>query len=187
MLPSARTLAVATLLAAPFAGAAQSPTLQATGEVYFLAWGEVGVGISYGDDRIVGPNVNLTRRDDGGWAGDLLGQNVDLMVTPTRLSAPNFDVHVERKADLLVVRGNVFGRRFSIEMTPKELSGRSGNCSFDLSRRGPGLLRGSVGCADPRSTFPSTGTSTLKLAGDAAQREPSLPQLALALIAALSA
>jgi len=185
-LPSARSLVVATFLAAPLAGAAQSPDFQASGEVFFLGWGGIGNGVSYSDDRIVGPNVNLTRRDDGGWAGDLLGQNVDLVVTATRLSAPNFDVHIERKVDQLIVRGIVFGQRFSIEMTPKELSGRSGNCSFDLSRRQPGVLRGGVGCTDPRSPLPSTGTAMLKLAGDAAAREPLLPQLALALIAALS-
>lgn len=186
LLPSARALAVTILLATPLAGAAQSPPFQATGEIYFLGFGGAGGGASYSDDRIIGPTVNLTRREDGGWAGDLLGQNVDLLVTPTRLSAPNFDVHLERKGDLLIIRGNVFGQHFSVEMTPKALSGRSGNCSFDLARREPGLLRGSIGCMTRRSSLPSTGSGTLKLAGDAAGREPSLPQLALAFIAVLA-
>ncbi len=189
LLPPVRILPVATLLVASVAAAAQTPPpiFQPTGEVYFIGVGGVGSGASYTEDRVIGPNVNLTRRDDGGWAGDLLGQNVDITVTPTRLSAPNFDVHIERKGDELAVRGTVFGQRFSMEMTPRELSGRSGNCSFDLSRRQPGVLRGNVGCTDPRSVFPATATGTLKLSGDAAEREPSLPQLALALIAALSA
>ncbi len=184
-LPSARAVALAALLAAPLAGTAQDTSFQATGEVFFLGWDGIGSGASYSEDRIVGPNVNLTRRDDGGWAGDLLGQNVDLAVTPTRLSAPNLDVHGEKKGDELTVRGNVFGRRFSLQKTPKSVSGRSGNCSFDLSRRQPGVMQGEVGCTDPRSVFPATGHGTLKLAGNAAEREPSLPQLALALIAVM--
>lgn len=184
-LPPALGLAIATLLAVPGGAAGQSQPFQATGEVFFLGYGGVGNGASYSDDRIVGQNVNLTRRDDGGWAGDLLGQNVDMVVTPERLSAPNFDVHIERKGDRLAVRGNVFGQRFSVEMTPKELTGRSGSCSFDLSRIQPGVFRGNVGCMSPRASLPSTGTGLLKLAGDASQREPALPQLALALIAAL--
>ncbi len=184
-IPLTRIAAIATLLAAPLAGGAQSLSFQATGEVFFLGWDGVGSGASYSDERVIGPNVNLTRRDDGGWAGDLLGQNVDLTVTPTRLSAPNLDVHLERKGDGLTVRGLVFGRRFSVEMTPKAVSGRSGNCSFDLERRQPGVLRGGVGCTDPRSAFPATATGTLKLSGNAAEREPSLPQLALALIAVM--
>ncbi len=184
-LPLPRIAASAILIAAPLAGGAQSLSFQATGEVFFLGWDSVGSGASYSDDRVVGPNVNLTRRDDGGWAGDLLGQNVDLTVTPTRLRAPNFDVHLERKGDEISIRGIVFGRPFSIEMTPKTASGRSGICSFDLQRRQPGVLRGGVGCTDPRSVFPATATGTLKLSGNAAEREPTLPQLALALIAVM--
>lgn len=184
-LAPARAVAMAALLTAPLAGAAQSVSFQATGEVFFLGWDSIGSGASYSDDRVVGPNVNLTRREDGGWAGDLLGQNVDLTVTPTRLSAPNLDIHLERKGDELTVRGNLFGRHFNLEKTPKSVSGRSGNCSFDLSRRQPGVMRGGVGCTDPRSIFPATATGMLKLAGNAAEREPSLPQLALALIAVM--
>ncbi len=183
--PPPRIGAVAILLAAPLAAGAQSLSFQASGEVFFLGWDSVGSGASYSDDRIIGPNVNLTRRDDGGWAGDLLGQNVDMTVTPTRLSAPNFDIHITRKGDELTVRGIVFGRPFNVAMTPKTVSGRSGNCSFDLERRQPGVMRGGVGCTDPRSVFPATATGTLKLAGNAAEREPALPQLALALIAVM--
>lgn len=177
-------LGLAASLASPFEASAQSPSFQPAGEILFVPWGSTGAGVSYSDDRIVGPNVNLTRRDDGGWAGDLMGQNVDLSVTPTRLSGPNFDVHIESKGDELRVRGNAFGVHVSVEVDPKRIAGRSGNCSFDLTRRMPGVFRGEVGCASPRAILPSTGTATLKLAGNAAAREPSLPQFALALLAA---
>ncbi len=159
-----------------------------SGEVQFVASGTLsgGAGAAYDAERVVGPMANLTRRDDGGWVGDLAGQNIDLEVSDRKLAGANVDIHLERSADKTTVRGLYFGKRISLELGPKTMSGRVGACSIDLERKAPGVFRGDVGCVDPRGgLMPQTAKATLKLTGDAASTYPPMPQFALALMAVL--
>ncbi len=160
----------------------------APGDLPYEPTGEVlivppGASASFSSDRVVGPVVNLTRMEGGYWAGDILGQNVQLEVTDRAIRGPNFDVHIERKKGAIVVRGNVFATRINVEFGPKEIEGRMGACSIDLAKKRPGIFSGQIGCQ--RGGLPAVTGATMKLAGDAAAEEPPLPQLAFALIAVL--
>jgi hypothetical protein len=168
------------LLAVP--AAAYDPT----GELTFRVRGSVGTGASFDAERLVGPTVNLTRQEGGGWAGDIAGQNVRLEVTDRRVSGANVDLHLAAEGRKRMVRGNFFGQRLWLEYTGKKLSGRVGDCSLSLSQRRAGLLEGDIGCLERAGSLPRTAHAILQLAGDAAQPDPPMPQFALALVALLA-
>jgi hypothetical protein len=173
--------AAAALLAAPAALA-----FDPTGAVSFQAPG-AGAGANFDGERVVGPNVNLSREEEGaGWAGDLSGANMALEVSPTRLRGASVSLTVERKPGELKVEGLFFGQRVRLELTGKAFTGRYGSCSFDLvvAPKTPGLYRGDVGCMK-RGVTPATGKAGRRRAGDAAGAEPPLPQTVLALLAVL--
>ncbi|HEX9290793.1 MAG TPA: hypothetical protein VF904_14835 [Anaeromyxobacteraceae bacterium] len=172
-------LAVASFLAGP------ALAFDPSGELLFVARGAQSAGASYDADRLVGPTVNMSRREDGGWAGDLGGQNIDLEVSDTRLSGANVDLHVDRSNDKTTVRGTYFGQRISLELSPRTVSGRVGACSLDLTRKRPGYYEGDLGCVTRGTAMPAVAKATLKLAGDAATARPPMPQFALALISVL--
>ena len=152
------------------------------GEVQFAAGGS-GAGASFDADRLVGPAVNLTRREGGGWAGDLAGQNLSLALKGKKLTAPNVTIAFERNDKGNVrVQGLWYGNRFRIDLDEKKAHGRFGTCSLDLKRTAPGYYRGDVGCF--RGSMPATARASLKLLGQAATGD-ALPQLALALLAVL--
>jgi opacity protein-like surface antigen len=175
----------ATLLAAGAAAAQETP-FEPTGEVRLLGYGSVGTGASFDDTRVVGPNVNLTRREDGTWGGDLAGQNVDLHFQgENRLMGPNVNITYSTRDGTTLVEGLFYGRRVRVEMGKKKLQGRLGACSLDLSRRNVQTFFGDVGCSNPQRGLGTAGKATLTLLGVAASANPPLPQLALALFALL--
>lgn len=179
--PSVKLLCVAAAVLAGVPAAAFEPT----GEVVFHARGTIGTSAAYDSDRVVGPVVNMTRQDGGGWAGDLLGENLDLAVTPTKASGPNVNLVFSQKSGRTEIEGLFFGVRLRIEMDKKKLKGRFGTCSLDLARKGTSVFFGDLGCIRPGASLPETAKATLELQGDAASDTPPLPQFALALIAAL--
>ncbi|HZZ84010.1 MAG TPA: hypothetical protein VFE30_05695 [Anaeromyxobacteraceae bacterium] len=175
-------LAACTLtLAAP----ALAQELKPTGEVRFLASGSSSSSASFDEARVVGPLVNMTRRADGTWAGDLKRRDYDLHLDGDRLHGPNFDVHVSSRDGRTQVRGLVDGKRLSFEMDEKGLSGRFGTCSLDMPRRSPGFFHGQVGCASRKGGLGSTGQAGLAFTGAAGEAVPPPAQLALALAAVL--
>lgn len=183
-----RLAAAAAGLLAAAAARAQDVPFEPSGEVRILAWGTMGTSASYDDGRVVGPNVNLTRREDGTWAGDLAGRNVDLEVQDGRLAGANVNLTLSRKGDALHCEGLFFGTRFRFDLDRKKLSARFGDCTVDAKRsKAPGQLRGDAACLRrPGGSFPSTARATVQLIGDAADEAPPLPQLALALLAAMA-
>ncbi|WP_248360715.1 hypothetical protein [Anaeromyxobacter oryzae] len=184
-----RALMAASLAAALLASApafAQAPPFEPTGEVRFLGWGSTGSGAAFDADRIIGPSVNLTRREDGSWAGDLVGQNLDLQVSPKKLTGPNVNVGYETKDGRTTIEGLFFGQRIRLELDKKRLHGKVGVCSLDLSRKNPQFFQGEMGCTPSgRNAFPQTSRASLQLIGEAGSDQPPMPQLALALIAIL--
>lgn len=172
--------ALAALLAAP------ASAFEPTGELTFRVRGNAGTGASFDAERLVGPSVNLTRREGGSWAGDIAGQNVSLEVSDRRVSGANVDLHLGNDGKKRMVRGNFFGRRLWLEYSGKKLSGRFGDCSLSLERRRAGVLEGDVGCVERAGNLPRTAHAILQLAGEAAQAEPPMPQFALALVALLT-
>jgi hypothetical protein len=180
-----KTAALAAALLAAVPSLAQEPPFEATGEVRFLGWGGTGSGAAFDAARIVGASVNLTRREDGSWAGDLAGQDLDLQITPKRASGPNVSINYETKDGKTLVEGLFFGRRIRIELDRKHLRGRLGACSLDLSRKNPQYLSGEMGCMPAGRSVPQTSRATVQLIGEAGSDKPPMPQLALALVAIL--
>jgi hypothetical protein len=184
ILGSMRQAAAAALLFVAAGTGAQA--YEPTGEVSFNAGGR-GTGASFDEERIVGPAVNLSLMEGGAWSGDLLGNTVDLSVTPERITGSNVDLHVEKLAKgETSVRGNLFGRRVTLETGRKGLQWRMGNCSLDLGRQKSGALQGGYGCVGGRSRLPSVTGASMRLTGRAGTPDAPYPQLVLALLAVLS-
>jgi len=185
MTRSARAAAALFLVALAPSALAQSPEYEPTGEVRFIGGG-FGSGASFSGERVVGPNVNMTRREDGGWAGDLLGHNLDLHLDNDRLSGPNVNLAFSQKGDKVTIEGLFFGQRVRVGLDHKKLEARMGVCSLDLKRLKAGtIFRGNFGCISPGSRMPASGIGDLQLYGDAAREKPPLSQLTLALVATL--
>ncbi len=181
MTPLRPLAAAAALLLAPAALA-----FEPTGAVAFQASG-ASAGANFDGERVVGPNVNVSREEEGaGWAGDLSGANMALEVSKEHLRGASISLALEQKPGELKVEGLFFGQRVRLELTGKAFTGHYGNCSFDLAvaPKTPGLYRGDVGCMK-RGVTPLTGKASMRLAGDAAAEAKPMPQLVLALLAVL--
>jgi hypothetical protein len=177
--------ATAAVLLSALPAAAQETPFEPTGELRFHGYGSIGTSASYDDGRLVGPTVNLTRREDGTWGGDLGGQNMDLDVTEKRVTGPNVSLSVSQKGGRTDVEGLFLNQRFRVSMDGKRLHGRFGECSFDMARKRGGAFQGDVGCLRRGASFPASAKATLALIGTAAEAAPPLPQFALALVAVL--
>lgn len=175
-------LAAAAMAALP--AFAQNAPYEPTGEVRFITVG-MGAGASFDDDRIVGPAVNLTRREDGTWAGDLGGRDLDLHGSGGKLVGANVSLSYSQKDGRTEVEGLFYGTRIRFSLDAKKFRGRIGACSIDFTRRGGGTYRGDVGCLRAGARLPNTGKARMELLGEAATTTPPLPQLAFALIAIL--
>jgi hypothetical protein len=185
MIRSARTAAALLFVALAPSTPAQSPEYEPTGEVRFNGGGFAS-GASFSAERVVGPNVNMTRREDGGWAGDLRGHNLDLHLDNDRLSGPNVNLSFSQKGDKVTIEGLFFGQRVRASLDRKKFEARMGACSLDLKRLKVGtIFRGNFGCVNPGTRLPASGTGDLQLYGDATLEKPPLAQLTLALVAAL--
>lgn len=162
---------------------ARAGAFEATGEVRLAAGGR-GASAAFDDSRVVGPTVNLTRTAEGTWSGDLHGRSVALQVTDRRISAPNVELFVETAGGATTVRGNFFGRRYSLAYGPRKLTGRAGGCSVELTRTKKGNLAGTTGCAGGRR-MPIVTRTFVRLVGQARDPAPPFPQFVLALLAVL--
>ena len=173
----------AALAAAPVV--AQETQFEPRGEVRFHASAGLGSGASFDETRIVGPAVNLTRREDGSWAGDIAGEDVSLYGGDTKLRGPNVNLTFKQKNGKTDVEGLFYGNRVRISVDAKKIKGRYGTCSFDLTRRGPPMYRGDVGCMRQDERLPVAGKAAIELIGEAADEKPPGAQLGLALVAIL--
>jgi hypothetical protein len=185
---AAPSAAFASLLSAGLlAGLLAAPRAQAfepLGELNFTVSGLSGGGATFDRERVVGPIVNMSIQEAGGWAGDLGHKDMELEVSPTRLFGAGVSLVLAQKDGALTVEGLFFGQRVRLDLNQKTFTGRYGTCSFDLKRARPGLYVGDVGCLK-RDGFPATGKATFKLTGQAGQPDAPLPQLPLALLAVL--
>ncbi len=164
----------------PVLAASRDP-FQPSGELSFHATGGTGSSASFDDRRVVGPGLNVARRDDGIWLGEFGPGSVAVRFEGDAVSGPGVFLHVSRRGDTLEIRGDLDGTRMSLEIGPKKLRGRKGACSVDLDRTSPGLFEGQVGCVDGRAGIGPVSGARLAVAGAAAEPDPPLPQFALAL------
>jgi hypothetical protein len=116
--------------------------------------------------------VNLTRRSDGTWAGDVDGINVLLTPSEGRLLGANADLHFLRREEQLLVRGTIGGRKINVRVQ-----------IGDGVRSAAGItcqLQGYLVNCDPKASASDPG---IELRGAAASvRDPVMPQLGLALV-----
>lgn len=180
-----RTAILAVAMSLPLAAVAQpAPEYQPMGEVVFRVSGGISTGASYDEGRIIGPSVNLEESEGGGWIGDIGGNPVELEVDGDKVTGAAVDLFMKQEKDQLVIRGNLLNRRISLEVSPKKMSGRAGDCSIDLKFKAPGVYVGNIGCA--RGTqMPQTARAEMRVAGTAAEPKPPLPQFMLAVVSVL--
>jgi hypothetical protein len=185
--PNHRLLVAVLLLVAGPAGGQDAGPFEATGEVRFRVTGGMTTSASYNATRVVGPSVNMTQREDGSWAGDLLAENLNLIVSGDEKSARvegSFFTLVQRTSNgKAEIEGQFKGVRFRASVDAKRVKARFGDCSLDVEKKGT-VFRGDVGCIVPGQSLPQTGRAVLDLMGDAVERIP-FPQLGLALMAVL--
>jgi hypothetical protein len=189
--PSALLAAALSLLAPRLASAQADPRepFEATGEVRLRLTGGQTASAAFNATRVVGPVVNVTRRDDGTWAGDLLGENLDLRSVEgkgQKVTGPNFLLVQSQSGETTEVEGLFNGVRFRATLTAKNITAKFGDCSMDLERRG-GVYRGRVGCIVATSSMPRTSNAVMELMGEAGATKPAFPQLGIALVAILPA
>jgi hypothetical protein len=166
----------------PAPGEVKPPAFQATGEIFSDAQG-AGTSAAFNDFRMVGPRVNMTRKDNGQWAGNIGPHEMILSVAPGRITGDGVDLYVVRKNVTVSVQGMYFQRQVWFTIKPGEIQGTTdgGACSFDMTPTSTaGTFRGGVGCGG------NLRQGVLQLTGTAANIEsPPMPQMVLALIAVL--
>jgi hypothetical protein len=144
----------------------------------FVSTGEVQLGersAAFDDWRVVGPNVNMVRRPDGSWAGSIFRQDVSLSAGEGSLLGADASLHFVRWGGEVIVRGTIAGRKVQARLIPGE---------GVLTRAGI-LCRLDVNVVDCR-TASHDFTHGVELRGRAARTsDPLMPQLGLALLAAL--
>jgi hypothetical protein len=131
----------------------------------------------------------MTRREDGTWAGDLLGENLDLHADERagakeqKVAGSGFTLVQRPTKDGVEIEGQYRGVRFRADVGPKKVVARFGECSLELARKGT-VYRGEVGCLRAGATLPETGRAVMEITGDVLTRVP-FPELGLALVAVL--
>ena len=141
-----------------------------------VAWAELSRPQSprratFDDWVVTGPEMKIARRPDGMWSGTLYGRPVTLSTTIGQIYGSGVDLTVERNGATTRIHGTVFDAPVRFEVAINRVNGFAGGNAFDLSRQGPGQYDGPAGM--------------LTLRGSAATNAASMPQAALALVAAL--
>jgi hypothetical protein len=124
------------------------------------------------DDWVVnGPDWKLGRRVDGMWTGTFMGRPVTLAPALGTISGSGIELAVERHGAGTWITGTVFDAPVKFEVTVSRVKGFAGGNTFDLARQGPGQYDSLAGM--------------LTLRGAAGTNAAPMPQVALALLAAL--
>jgi hypothetical protein len=126
---------------------------------------------AFDDWAVSGPEVKIGRRPDGMWSGTFLGHPVTLAPAMGTISGSGIELAVERHGAGTRISGTVFDAPVNFEVTVTKVTGFAGANAFDLSRQGPGQYDSPAGM--------------LTLRGAAGTNAAPMPQVALALLAAL--
>jgi hypothetical protein len=140
-----------------------------TGEIVYTRGGSA----AFSADRVVGPNINFSKRADGSWAGVLKDQLYNVKVSPGRMVANNLLFTWEESLEGFRGEGRLQGRYFRFEVNEQQLIIRASNQSLTLPASGPGIY--------------GNTTNSVQLKGDAATLPPPMPQFALTLMGIFSA
>jgi hypothetical protein len=145
----------------------------ASGEVLWadVAQAQTPRRATFDDWLVSGPDLRIARRPDGMWSGTLFGRPVTLSTSLGQISGSGVDLAVERNGAATRIFGTVFDAPVKVEVTVSRVRGAAGGNAFDLARNGPGQYDSPAGL--------------LSLRGAAATNAAPMPQVALALLAAL--
>jgi hypothetical protein len=161
-----RTLALSAVLLASSAFAEPPPE------------GEISIGgqtAAFHETHVFGPQISLSRREDGTWAGRVHGTPVELSHEgPDRLVGSNVHLQFTQTDTMSEVRGLWFGQQVRFTFKQDKVSIRLGNRSQDYVPSGPGLWI-------PESLME---LRPLKLKGAAADPKRWMEHITFALIAA---
>ncbi|HLT28667.1 MAG TPA: hypothetical protein VK013_01390 [Myxococcaceae bacterium] len=122
-------------------GARGTPEFQATGEVLSTR----GTSVAFNDDRILGPEINLTRRTDGSWAGTINDTLVDIRVKEGNLHGIHIDLHWKPVEGGFRAQGLIGQRIVRVQVDGKWLEVQNGPASASLWRTGPGSFEDTQG------------------------------------------
>lgn len=125
----------------------------------------------FDDWAVTGSDVRIARRPDGMWSGTLFGRPVTLATSIGQISGSGVELTVERNGATTRLHGTVFDAPVRLEVSINRVNGFAGGNAFDLARQGAGQYDGPAGM--------------LTLRGAAATNAASMPQVALALLAAM--
>lgn len=145
-------------------GARGASGFQPSGEVF----SSLGSSVAFNDERILGPEINLTRRADGTWAGTINGTLVDIRVKEGNLHGIHIDLNWQPIEGGFKAQGLIGQRIVRVQVDEKWLEVQNGRTSASLWRTGPG-------------TFEDTRGS-MRLEGEA--QDLKMPQTVLALLVA---
>lgn len=141
----------------------------------FSKTGEVSYGprsASFDDHRVLAPNMNVSRRSDGSWAGVVSAPSntvIDVEYVDGEIRGSNISLRVTEREDGVRIMGYWLGRQMRFELDDDAVRVMTPNRQFAISRRSRGVF-------GPAGEF--------RLEGEAQRVHPPMPQFALALIAA---
>lgn len=110
-----------------------------------------GYSASFDETRVVGPRVEVSQRDDGTWAGVLLGNPVTVTLEGQRLVGPNFEFTWTQTENGLDGRGVVRGQLVRVTVDEENLYIRNGAQNWSLQKTSEGVYQ------DTRSTITLKG------------------------------
>ncbi len=141
--------------AAACAGRGQAPQAPQATDSSYKPQGEFlstrGYSASFDETRVVGSRVNVSRRDDGSWAGILNGQPLTFTVEDHRIVGPNFEFTWTETDGGIDGRGIVRGQMVRVTVDAENLYIRNGPQNWSLWKTSEGVYQ------DSRSTITLKG------------------------------
>ncbi len=163
------------LVAAVLAGCTLPAVMPEVRSTAFVPTGGLSLynrSVTFDAVRVRGPNVNLSRRTDGSWAGVLDARAVDVTVTDTRIVGVDLLLtRAQSEPGRLVITGQFQGLIYRFELDDERVVIRGPSRSYDL----PGRQLGG-----DQTTYGPQGN--LVLQGQAGAERPPWPQLAFGLL-----
>jgi hypothetical protein len=127
-------------------------------------------GASFNRERVVGVQVDVSKRNDGTWGGRINGAPVSINEAGTRITGSGVDINIKRNENEWVIGGYWINESIRIVLNDQEIRAQTPGRSFALKKIADGLY-GEEG--------------QLRFLGEAALPDPPMPQLAVALLATI--
>lgn len=160
-----------------------------------------GFSAAFSEDRVVGPNVSLSRRNDGSWTGRIRDSVIDVNVRTDGVRGSGLLASWEESATGVTVHSECYGQILHLEVNDQIMKLRTSSGARELGRPvmvpglGPVYNEGALPGSGPPSFRPTTSFTLQRLdrehfqgdftlSGVASELHPPEPQFALAMIGA---